>query len=344
MKYLLKGSSLVMLFFLVLSILGCESDLENTSNQLITNEFNYESSDYYDFSQESKINDLGNFLLKFSDDQIIFDSKHGNMISPFLYENDPNEFNLNGLYKMTNESNVDYYFRFGWVEFIDDKTIFSDVNWLNELSPLEEQSYRISTVNIRFKQEGDFSVCTIGDSQTWFKKSQPLRKAMNYYYNDLIFAGSNTDIYGYGHEGEGGNETADVLKRFEYIPKADYYTILLGTNDYRGSNNLAFRNIILLFQKLTEKFPKSKIIYISPLPSDEEGRNEFNSSLESKILDETIGKANIIYLNLAQKLKHNPNWIDDYMVGDGLHLNSAGLDLFAKEIASIIEIDIELTE
>lgn len=304
----------------------------------------YESPDFYNYEKESNINNLGDFKITISEGKIIFNTNHGNLDSPLRYRNDLEEFNFNGLYKITSENGEKYYFRFGWMEYENDRTIFSNVRWLKNVPPLNEETYNFTTVEIDFIQEGFTSVCNIGDSQTWWKTSQYFRKSMNYYFEDLIFVGSNTDIYGYGHEGEGGNKTSDVLERIDLIPEADYYTVLLGTNDYKRNNDLAFRNIITLFEKLTDSFPDSKIIYISPLPSDKESRNEFNSILEAKILQEIMDKSNIIYVNIARDMKYNSNWLDEYLISDGLHLSSDGVDLMAQKIAATIEADIKLSE
>lgn len=300
----------------------------------------YKSSDHYDFKTVKKINYLGEFELTVFEDEIIFNSKHGSILAPLEYLNNLEKFNFNGIYSLENRDGDYYYFRFGWVEIDDGGTKFLNVNWING-KPIstKEMIFDISTVDIEFLQEGFISVCNIGASQNWWKSSQNLRRYMNYYYDDLFFVGSNTDIYGYGHEAEGGNGTEAVLKRFDFIPKADYYTVLLGVNDYRDDVIRVSRNLIELFTFLSEKFPDSKIIYISPFPTPIERISVFNRKLEMEVLNFIDGKPNYFYFDFKEKIKMNNNWLES-LYEDPLHLNKTGVDFFAKELTDELKLHI----
>lgn len=79
---------------------------------------------------------------------------------------------------------------------------------------------------------------------------------MNDLNSDYFFVGSNRDVFGYPHEGEGGNHTKDVVNRLSEIPLADVYTVLLGTNDYNGGVKNAFDNLLLLHRNCQRKTKK----------------------------------------------------------------------------------------
>lgn len=193
-------------------------------------------SDYFDFENEKIITELGTYtvdhLLK---DKIIFNKKHGDVRDKTLYENEENELNFDGTYKLINSKNNNetYYFKFGFHGH-DNRTTLTYVNWISEVPKIESGGeFKIEVVNIPFIQEGKLKVCTIGDSQTWWGYAGKLREELNKLNKDLLFVGSRQDAFGYYHEGEGGDNTKQVLNRINRAPQADYYTLLLGTNDFK---------------------------------------------------------------------------------------------------------------
>lgn len=212
--------------------------------------------DYFKFENEKLIKDLGVFTIdSFTNSKIIFDKVEGDITDKILYDNKKDEFNFNGTYKLTHlKSSESYYFKFGWQNY-DTNTEFSSVNWL-ENTPFDKGKYQIDVVEIPFIQTGNISICTVGDSQTWWSQGKYLRKFMNDLNSDYFFVGSNRDVFGYPHEGEGGNHTKDVVNRLSEIPLADVYTVLLGTNDYNGGVKNAFDNLLLLHRNCQRKTKK----------------------------------------------------------------------------------------
>lgn len=325
------------ILIILLLFVGCEPESVDQPEIKVQ-----QSPDYYDFSSEKEINVLGDFELKVSDKEIIFNAKHGNLDSPLRYNNDLDDFNFNGIYKLTDSQGAVYYFRFGWMEFEIGRTIFSDVEWLQKMPPQKETVYNISTVEINFVQEGYITVSTIGDSQTWWKKSQNLRRKMDRNFQDLLFVGSNTDIYGYPHEGEGGNTTQNVIERFEYIPEADIYTVLLGANDFDHEISIekASDNLIQIFTMINNKYPESEIIYISPFPSPNEELYQYGNNLQESVLNKIGDLENIYFFNFKEIMVSNENWKNEYFA-DIFHLNEKGVELLAKELSEIIKSDFD---
>lgn len=297
---------------------------------------NPQSKDYYNFNDIKTLADLGNYQVAILTDKIIFDAQYGRIETPLQYNNLYNEFNFNNIYKIRDALNNEYYFRFGWVSYIDGKSVFSQVNWIDEVSPPKNNSFvkfDFSVVDIRYIQFGNKTLCTIGDSQTWFSNAQNLRRLINEGNEDLIFIGSNTDIYGYGHEGEGGNTTTQLLDRINNIPLADYYTLLIGTNDFKDDIDLAYLNVLELLNYLTSFNPKAEIFYLTPLPTTNPARDDFNRQLFNRISSELKKKNNVTVLEVGGEMRKDENWDSVYFTSDGVHPNEAGVQLMAEIIS-----------
>ena len=331
--------SLLLLFIigaLTIDALGyCDSVQANVPLLLQGHFLQTNNKDKYDFTKEKIINNLGEFNINIIDSTIIFDSAYGKIDAPLHYKRDLNNFNFDGVYKIINNRNQSYYFRFGWVTFKNHQTIFSNVKWLKEDLP-GSGKYKILTIDLKLKQHGNISICTIGDSQTWWNAANNLRLELNNYFPDLLFVGSRTDVNGYPHEGEGGNNTNQVLARISYIPKADYYTLLLGTNDWRGDIDSAFKNINNICGALLKKYPQSKILYITPLPTTNTIRDQFNTKLKEMLIKNFTTNKRIEVVDVGGRMRENADWPTAYLLKDGLHQNTTGVKLMAEIIADKI--------
>ncbi len=286
-----------------------------------------------------KVNTLGNFFIKTESDKIIFAPKHGEINAPLLYKDDYSDFNFNGYYRIKTQDDKLGYFRFGWINYKDSTSIMSNVNWFYK-EPLLIDNFEevtIETIKAASSQDGNLRVCTIGDSQTWWSSASKLRKKMEELNPDFYFTGSNTDIYGFPHEAEGGNSTEKVLKRIDKIPEADFYTLLIGTNDWKKDISVAEKNIKTIMNKLITKYPSSRIIYITPLPTTNTKRDQFNKALAERITAYIKGKPQLLKLSVGEKMRENADWAKDYLSQDGLHPNNKGVNFLAKEITSFIE-------
>lgn len=324
--------SITAFFYIMLGLFSsCQSKEEET----------FHSMDRYDFSTEKYISYLGNFDLIVENDKIIFHPKHGFIDSPLSYSNNKDEFGFNDIYKIENANLNKRYFRFGWTHFSDNKTVFSSIQWLNDsvIGDNDYVEYKISKVSIDYIQIGTISVCTIGDSQTWFNDAQELRMLMNQYDSNLKFTGSSCDIYGYPHEGEGGNGTAQLLNRISKVPKADYFSLLIGTNDWQRDIGQTSSNILTILQIITSKYSAAKIVYLSPIPTTHLERDTFNKALYQMVVDSLKNKgyaSQIIQCDLGGKMRENMTWSRDYLTSDGLHQNKNGVNFMAEVIANEI--------
>ncbi len=281
---------------------------------------------------------LGSFLLKSKKNKIILSPKHKKIEAPLLYKDDYSNLNFNALYRITNNKGETGYFRFGWITYQDATNILSNVNWFYKQPLLSEnfENYTIETVEVPSTQEGSIRICTIGDSQTWWGAASQLRMQMDKLNPDFYFIGSNVDIYDYPHEGEGGNSTESVLKRIEKIPEADFYTLLIGTNDWKNEISRAEENIKDILNFLTKKYPSSKIIYLDPLPTTNKERNRFNQNLKKRIEKIISQSPQVFICPLGEKIREKDNWAEIYLSYDGLHPNTKGVKLMAEHITIFI--------
>lgn len=296
--------------------------------------------DYFDFKNEKSITELGVYSIDyFLEDKIIFNKKHGDIRDKTLYDNRVNELNFDGTYKLTNINNSleIYSFKFGFHGF-DSRTILTYVNWISETPIIESGGeFRIEVVKVPFVQHGKIKVCTIGDSQTWWGHAGKLREELNKLNENLLFVGSSQDPFGYPHDGEGGNNTKQVLNRISKIPDADYYTLLLGTNDFKGDIVNSERNILEITNTLLKKFPQSKILYITPLTTTNKERDEFNTNLKNVLISKFNTNDRIDIIDVRAVYKNNIDWAERYLTEDGLHQNKEGVKIMAKVINQYFE-------
>ena len=227
--------------------------------------------DFFDFEKIKTIKTLGNFSVKIPGNiNIVFDSIHGDLTDKIQWDRVNDNFNLDGTYMMSNNKEF-FYFKIGGQTIRNNKTIFTRINWLNNSIPTHGK-YNFRLINVPFIQYGSVTVCTIGDSQTRYGEATALRSEINKLFSKAIFVGNRQDIYGYPHEGEGGNNTKKLLERTDFIPKADYYTLLIGTNNWGVKKfdkqlKRAFLDIKNIINEIKKIAPKSKILYITPMPT-----------------------------------------------------------------------------
>jgi lysophospholipase L1-like esterase len=296
--------------------------------------------DFYNTKNIKTVFELGTYQIKIKRNRLYFNKIHGNISSPIKYNNLYKEFNFNNIYQIKDSLNNKYYLRFGWVSFKDNETVFSNLKWINNNKPKEIDNFsdfEFTVVDIDYIQFGNISLCTIGDSQTWWSNAQNLRKFINQSIDDLIFIGSNTDIFGYGHEGEGGNNSSELIKRINNIPKADYYTLLIGTNDWKNDIETTFLNIVEITDYLMKLNSNAKILYLTPIPTVNKERDFFNTSLKEKLLLKFKENRNIVVLDLGKEMRLNKNWESYYLSPDGLHQSIEGVRFMSKLIGEKIK-------
>jgi hypothetical protein len=164
----------------------------------------------------SEIAALGTYAVNLSDGaNIVFDPSAGNLCDDVLYDRRVDNFNFDQLYRARNGGS-DYYFRFGCQDCSTSTSKFRYVKWANNVVA-PPGTYQFSVVSRDRGQNGTKTLVTIGDSIIWWAEGEAFRVLLAQRRNDFRYIGSRTDIYGFGHEGEGGNGSAQVLARISYI-------------------------------------------------------------------------------------------------------------------------------
>lgn len=191
-------------------------------------------------------------------------------------------------------------------------------------------------------------LCMIGDSITWAEDGDYWRKFLLEHIPSLAFVGNHTGVFGYSHEGEGGNKTRDVLKRIDDVPDCPYYSLLIGTNDNveskvksdieKVASGTADR-IIWIIEKLLKRQPTQLIFLGSLLACDYPDaplRNDTNSATNKILLqrlDSVSKPQKIAWVDYANPVKKSQDW----QTSDGLHPINDDYRLLAKVLADHIQ-------
>jgi lysophospholipase L1-like esterase len=144
--------------------------------------------------------------------------------------------------------------------------------------------------------------------------------------------------------GIGGDTTVGVLKRvqsYASLDRASVVVIAVGINDFSyRSNEKIFDNIKSIVKKLPISIP---IVISAILPIDEKiikewsGYNSRIVMLNSKVKDFTDKSNRLFFVDIGDALVDNKgNFSDKYHVGDGLHLNSRGNDIWIGALQEVI--------
>ncbi|MBW2961522.1 SGNH/GDSL hydrolase family protein [Mesonia aestuariivivens] len=306
---------------------------------LISCSFSNSKNEFEKLPNSIKVIDtVGTYFIKVKGNKLEFSSKHPKITNPLLYNDNLRDFNFNGLYRISDKEGNTGFFRFGWINYAENKNIISNLNWFYNDFKLDQEfkEYIIESIKIDKEQQGKLRICTIGDSQTWWSEASILRKQLHILNPDFFFVGSNTDIFSYPHEAEGGDSTGELLARINKVPEADYYTLLIGTNDWQEDISESFNNIKRIIAHLLQKSPNAKIFYLTPLPTANRERDKFNKKLKENVLTFIENNNHISVVNIGEKMRDEKNWKSKYLTADGLHPNKEGVYLMAKQITSAI--------
>jgi len=281
---------------------------------------------------------LGNVVFDaFDRHKLWVSASAGNVMDDVLYDRRSDNFNYDGLYRLSKDGKS-WLFRYGGQVFDNDgtkRTFLYDVQWANGDYPKEAGAYTVEVVSQQPNSKTSPTLNTVGDSITWWQYGEYFRCLLADNGLPYNFVGSRTDIFGYGHDGEGGNNTRDVLNRIQAIPPSSYYFILIGTND-RFSTDETVSNIMKIAALLRDKQNDSIVLISTLLPR----KDEFNARVEG--VNEKLKNAfkhckdcqglKLIDTNvvLAQK-----DW--QSLSADGLHPNKEGYKFLAKFIANKLQ-------
>lgn len=280
-------------------------------------------------------NSLGIFQLDaMSKNHIWFDSKEGDVRDSKLYDRNIKNFNFDGLYKVSNDKGV-WFFRFGGQAFNSDgsnRTLFYDLQWASNLSPKDSGDYQVEVTTLSEDTDKNNTFTMIGDSITWWQRGEYFRCRLENIGFSRKFIGSRTDIFGYGHEGEGKDNTTDVLERIEHIVDSEAYFLLIGTND-RDAPLKTYQNILKIVSLLAKK-DTTKVVYVSTLLPRNDEFDHRNNEINKLLRASNYGHEKMKLIDLGAAFKSYGNW--EILLADGLHPNDAGYEFLVKEIKNRI--------
>lgn len=272
----------------------------------------------------------------FTNDTIWLSAKAGNLMDDQLYDRRTDNLNYDGLYQLTRDGKR-WLFRHGGQAFNSDgskRTLLYDVQWNHHKFPEAAGDYEVAVMAETLPPPPHSTLNTVGDSITWWQHGEHFRCRLADAGLELRFVGSRTDSFGYGHDGEGGNTTRDVLKRINHIAPSAHYFLLIGTND-RFRTDETIKNIIRIAHRLNAK--QNSTVFISTLlPRTDEfnARNEtVNVGLKQALASCTHCK-NMVLIDTNAAFQSHPEWPS--LLADGLHPNEEGYAFLAKYVAESI--------
>lgn len=190
-------------------------------------------------------------------------------------------FNFDTLYEM-DSGHTSARFRFNEAYYVNGSSVVGNVQWEGGQAPDAAGPYRFYALQTE-PVKGDKTLVMLGDSITWWSYGRYFRCLLAPELPDVQFVGPHTDALGYGHAGEGGNTTKNILSRLGKIQRADHYFILAGTNDWGFATPArTAENLKLIAKKLSQKGGKVMVSTLLPRLDKHDARNrEVNRQLRA---------------------------------------------------------------
>lgn len=244
-------------------------------------------------------------------------------------------FNTDSLYEMSNGKDT-ARFRINETNFINGSSYIGNMAWEDGKSLTEPNTYKFYEVKTKNKPNKK-TITMIGDSITWWSNGRYFRCMLARQIPGISFTGPHTDIYGYGHAGEGGNSTYDIIARLHKINRSDNYFIFAGTNDWKlKSPNKTADNIKKISKTLSDKGGKVIISTLLPRMDDQDS---FNISVNKLLLSWNGKNCNCQIIDLDREFRKLDNK-NQYYWDAGIHPNQEGykkiVDILAPKIEKAI--------
>lgn len=142
--------------------------------------------------------------------------------------------------------------------------------------------------------------------------------------------------------GIGSDTTYGVINRIEKyksLNDAKKIILMIGINDLKRRSDA---EILENYMEILDKLPSSKLVVFSVLPVNEEvvSKNpQMNNARIKKInqrIAELCSQKKIKFIDLSEFYLDENGFLDkNYHVGDGIHLNQTGYDIWVKHLDQI---------
>lgn len=280
----------------------------------------------FEWSSEDEIKDLGHIHIS----EIGFDY--------IEIKNQPqsltkSSFSPNSIYKLITEEES-LYFKYANILKKDSTTLLASLNWLNH--PPQDYGIKngfLKEVNIPFIDKGNNVVQMIGNSNIWWNEGKRLRYLMNSKNDQLSFVGSNSDAYGFKHEGFFARSLSELNDKIKILPANVY---IIGVfSDYSEGDVHTISSLQKTISKIKKVNKNSSIIIVTPFPSSEPEYEKRNQRLRSYLLNLPLSEApNIHVLDSYEIYENFPK--NQVLLSDGVNLSAKGYSLLAKSLSNAI--------
>lgn len=314
----MKGNSYIyyktILVFAILSIVYFYRDLDKKFYQ-----FNYK------WSLEQTIKEFGDIDVV----DIGFDYIELKRVPPFQEDS----FDYNSIYKL-HTKNGSLYFKSAKIIQTDSSILLARLNWLNR----PPKDYKIEEallkeVYIPFNDKGDILVQMIGNQKIWMDEGRRLRYLMNDQNDQLSFVGTNSDAYGFKHEGYSSKSLSDLNEKIKILPANIYVLQIFSDSENNDDNILSALDSII--EKILSKNEASSIIIITPFPSLNIQHNERNLRLRDLLVNQAFLSSDTIIMLDAYKI-YSEDLNDETFLNDGIGFTIKGYSILAKSLTDVI--------
>lgn len=280
----------------------------------------------FEWSSEDEIKDLGHIHIS----KIGFDFIEIKNQSLSLTMS---SFNPNAIYKLTTNEEL-LYFKYANILQKDSTTLLASLNWLNH--PPQDYGIKngsLKEVNIPFKDKGNTVVQMIGSSNIWWNEGKRLRYLMNSKNDQLSFVGSNSDAYGFKHEGFFASSFSELNDKINILPANIYIIVVF--SDYSNGDNHTLSSLQTTISKIKEVSKNSSIIIVTPFPSSKPEYDKKNLRLRSSLLKlPTSETPNLLVIDSYEIYETLP--INQVLLNDSVNLSAKGYSLLAKNLSNAI--------
>ncbi|MHA6639921.1 SGNH/GDSL hydrolase family protein [Stutzerimonas frequens] len=217
------------------------------------------------------------------------------------------------------------------------QTFLGNLHWERGSKPPAPGRYEFAALSVAEPPPGT-SMTMIGDSITWWSYGRYFRCLLASELPGVGFTGPHVDTFGFGHAGEGGNKTSQMLDRLDAVQPASFYFVLAGTNDWPlGDPAKTFANIRKIAELLDNKGGK---VIVSTLLPRLDANDGFNQQVNELIREWGGAGCNCTVVELDKEFRALPNQKSLFWDA-GVHPNLDGyhrvVSILAPKLARLIK-------
>lgn len=263
-------------------------------------------------------------------------SSEGDARDPILYDRRRDNLNFDGLYRLS-LNGEHWFFRFNGQTFIEEtgRTGLYNVEWAGAQSPHLGARYVLALMEDPPVDSAGPQFVTVGDSITWWNDGRYFRCTLLNHGLRATFLGSRIDTFGYRHDGEGNDTSADVIARLSFIPDSENYLLMIGTNDLSKKIDTV-NNINTIASTLAARGPRATVLVSTLLPRFDEFASaaiDVNAKLREVPL---ICPEQCKLVDIAAEVERLPEW-RSVLLPDGIHPTRGGYEAIAPIVVDILE-------